>query len=112
MLKAIASPVRCCCPSPLAHAAPASSPSPSQTFCNGGQQAAFARAAADLSLQQCGNVAFGECQKYGKDSSTSPCGSSFYGVAQCNEDAFKKFYNAEVDERCGREADRIGREGP
>lgn len=67
---------------------------PLQTFCQGGQQQKKGFAApVRVTLQQCGNIAFGECQNVARDPKQSPCGASFKGVNQCSRTAFENFYN-------------------
>lgn len=70
--------------------------STAQLFCQGGQRAAKALALTLISLQQCGNAAFGECQRLAKDSLQSPCGFAFNGYEQCQKADFEGFYNGEL----------------
>lgn len=67
-----------------------------QLFCQGGQRTAKALAASLITLQQCGNAAFGECQRLAKDSRQSPCGFAFNGYQQCKKADFEGFYNGEL----------------
>lgn len=53
-----------------------------------------------VTLQQCGNAAYGVCQSTANDPKQSPCGNMFNGAAKCSKAEFQKFYNAIVDEQC------------
>lgn len=65
-----------------------------QLFCRGGQaQARFAP--FRVTLEQCGNAAFGERQRVAKERWLSPCGWAFNGSNQCDAKAFQTFYGGE-----------------
>jgi hypothetical protein len=66
-----------------------------QLFCKGGQRKAQALAFSRVDLKQCGNAAFGECQRLAKNKFQSPCGFAFNGFDQCKRDDFQSFYNGE-----------------
>jgi hypothetical protein len=57
-----------------------------------------------VTLQQCGNVAYGVCQSWAQDNKKSPCGREFNGVASCSKGDFQGFYNGIVDEQCNQKA--------
>lgn len=67
-----------------------------QLFCKGGQRTFAAKFQSKVSLKQCGNIAFGECQNLAKNRARSPCGRSFNGVDECTRNQFQSFYNGEM----------------
>ena len=48
-----------------------------------------------VTLQQCGNAAYGVCQSTANTASMSPCGNAFNGISKCSKSEFEKFYNGE-----------------
>lgn len=53
-----------------------------------------------VTLQQCGNAAYGVCQS-GATSSSSPCSYAFNGAGKCSKDQFWGFYNGNGCFGCG-----------
>jgi len=65
-----------------------------------------------VSLQQCGNAAYGVCQAFTLDANKSPCGKAFNGIAKCSKTEFAKFYNGVAEEQCNQKAAVFDKQPP
>eukprot|EP00878_Enallax_costatus_P030005 GHUV01032593.1.p2 GENE.GHUV01032593.1~~GHUV01032593.1.p2 ORF type:complete len:191 (+),score=26.56 GHUV01032593.1:225-797(+) len=77
-------------------------------YCSGSQKPVGARRGGKVTLTQCENIAYGECQKSAKNAAGSLIPLSacrlqvlgFGGFQQCSKQQWNDFFNGEVDELC------------
>jgi hypothetical protein len=57
-----------------------------------------------VTLEQCGNAAYGVCQNTARDKNYSPCAYMFNGAGKCTKESFWEFYGKVTDASCNQKS--------